>query len=373
MRIGIFTLRLSSNYGGILQAYALQQVLRNIGHDVFTIRDQRLNRYWQLPLRYAKRFVLKYILRKQNAIDVFYEIHQRKIIPIITKQTQLFINKHIREEELSVVKKYNNTIDAIIVGSDQVWRPKYVGNIEHAYLSFTNGWNIKRISYASSFGTDKWEYNVRQNKKAKELVNKFDAVSVREVSGVYLCEKYLDINAAHVLDPTMLLDASHYVSLIGEEFSEEIKEDLFVYVLDKDETSIMIEQHICNFFGYEPFYSSTDNPSAKLEDRVASRIETWLHSFLSAKFILTDSFHACVFSILFNKPFVVYGNIGRGLSRFDSLLQTFNLEDRCISSYTDRIDTILNTPIEWDQINNILEIERIKSFKFLENALNQSN
>lgn len=373
MKIGILTLPLHSNYGGIIQAYALQTVLKRMGHDVSVIKIDRVYKLplWKKPFSYAKRILNKYILRKKDAIDVFYEQKQKKILPIITQNTQRFIDNYIQMPyNLVELNKKQQDLEAIVVGSDQVWRPKYnQKNIERMYLDFAKSWDVKRIAYAASFGIDQWEYTEAQTQRCKNLINKFDAVSVREKSGVDLSRERFDIDALHVIDPTMLLDASHYVSLIEKENVEKSKGNLFVYVLDKNGDTNRIELQLQTIFGYTPFYSSTDSGKAALEDRVSTKIETWLRSFYDAEFVLTDSFHACVFSIIFNKPFVVYGNVGRGLSRFNSLLRLFNLEDRLLSSNTEDIERVLNTPINWNEVNEILHNQREMSNQFLMEAL----
>jgi hypothetical protein len=364
MKIGILTLPLHTNYGGILQAYALQAVLKNMEHEVVLIKENEIFKLplWKAPISYAKRFLFKYILKRKGAIDIFYEQYFKKI----TQNTRPFIDEYIQELDIEDVKKDKESFDAIVVGSDQIWRPKYYyKNITKAYLSFAKSWNIKRIAYAASFGTDKWEYTEAQTQQCRNLVEKFDAVSVREKSGIDLCQRHFGINAVQVLDPTMLLDVQHYISLIERANIEKSKGELFVYVLDKSKETHDIEQEICSMFGYKPFYSSTDSSKASLENKIASRPEVWLRSFYDAEFILTDSFHACVFSILFNKPFVVYGNKNRGLSRFDSLLQLFGLEQRLISQETVHLQQTLNTPIDWTTVNAILREQRDVANRFL--------
>ena len=81
-----------------------------------------------------------------------------------------------------------NDFDAFIVGSDQVWRRLYMPDIYREYLSFAEGWNVRRISYAASFGTEEWEYSPLETTECRRLLQKFDAVSVREASGVSLCK-----------------------------------------------------------------------------------------------------------------------------------------------------------------------------------------
>ena len=158
MKIGILTLPLHSNYGGILQAYALQSVLERMGHKVEVI-DRELHRklpFWIMALRIVKRCLIKYVIGKKETV-IFIERKRRKEQKIISQYTSQFINHYIHRR---IVKSYNeigeSDYDAIIVGSDQVWRPSYFGKkiIRHAYLDFAKDWKtIKRISYAASFGT----------------------------------------------------------------------------------------------------------------------------------------------------------------------------------------------------------------------------
>ena len=90
----------------------------------------------------------------------------------------------------------------------------YKRSIESSFLDFAETWNIKKISYAASFGTDLWEYNEKQTSNCRKLIRKFDAISVRESSGVTLCKKYLDIDAIQVLDPTFLLTKEDYCAVV---------------------------------------------------------------------------------------------------------------------------------------------------------------
>src|SRR5690606_30541311 len=121
---------------------------------------------------------------------------------------------------------------AVVVGSDQVWRPRYSPNIYNFFLDFLkNNSTIKKVAYAASFGTEDWEYTEEQTREARELIKHFNAVSVRESSGVLLCDKYLNRkDAVHVLDPTLLLKAEDYNQLINKT-KKEI--GLFTYVLDE--------------------------------------------------------------------------------------------------------------------------------------------
>jgi exopolysaccharide biosynthesis predicted pyruvyltransferase EpsI len=229
-------------------------------------------------------------------------------------------------------------------------------------LNFTQNWNVKRIAYAASFGTDNWEYTEFETGNCKKLVAQFDAVSVREQSAIKLCKNNFEVNVTQVLDPTMLLDVKHYISLIDNAKIERDNGNLFVYVLDRNVEINKIEQRLVADFSYKSFYSTAN-------DGHPITVEAWLHSFYNAEFILTDSFHACVFAILFNKPFIVLGNERRGMGRFNSLLKLFNLNERLLFD-AKNVTEILNLPINWSQVNVILEKEKMHSLAFLENSLN---
>lgn len=372
MRIGILTLPLHTNYGGILQAYALQTVLERMGHEVVVFDTPNKNflpPLWKLPLSFSKRIVLKF-LGKTNR--VFIERYNNKVRSVITQHIQPFIDTYIHRKEIRSFKNLKQEdYDAIIVGSDQVWRIIYFQNswlgqqIENAYLDFAKKWNIKRIAYAASFGTDNWEYDEEQTKKCKKLLRKFDAVSTREVDGVKLCKAKFEVDALHVLDPTMLLNTENYISLFMKDNTPKSKGTLLYYVLDdKEEINILInniaaEKHLVPFAVNNPFEYDESKP---LKQRVKPSVETWLRGFYDAKFVITDSFHACVFSILFKKQFLVVGNSKRGLARFRSLLKLFGLENRMVSLK----DEVYKIPdIDYDVVYKRFSVLKQKSYEFL--------
>lgn len=335
MKIGILTLPLHTNYGGILQAYALQTVLERMGHEVCLIEKRRVPLklpLWKAPLSYGKRIIKNLT---GHPFPIFYEQKINRERPIVRQNTDKFINKYIKRRIVNDYSDIKETdFDAIVVGSDQIWRPKYFHDIEHAFLDFTEGWNIRRIAYAASFGTDEWEYTPEQTERCRELIKNFDAVSVREISGVDLCRKYLGVDAAHVLDPTMLLTKEDYIQLFENAKTPQSNGTLLCYILDETQVTTDLINKIAKAKNLVPFKvnSKVENKTAPLKDRVQPPVEQWLRGFFDAEFIITDSFHACIFSILFNKQFVVIGNIDRGLSRIKSLLSIFSLENQLITA-----------------------------------------
>ena len=259
----------------------------------------------------------------------------------------------------------------LIVGSDQIWRPKYFySRIEDAYLDFAKEWKIKRITYAASFGTEEWEYTEEQTNNCATLLKKFNAVSVRESSAVKLCYDNFGVKAEHVLDPTMLLSKEDYIKLFKDYNAAQSDGNLFCYILDDGEEKKSIIDCVAKEKGLKAFYvnSRYEDLDASLEERIQQPVEKWLRAFYDAEFIITDSFHACVFSIIFNKPFIVYGNKERGLARFNSLLSIFGLEERIVSTKEEATKAI-SKPINWEKVNESHRQWKEKSMSFLNNNL----
>lgn len=361
MKIGILTLPLNYNYGGILQAYALQTVIERMGHEATVINFPfKLNSVSNLTK--LKRLVKK-ILGLYNGY-INFEDDFNKWLPKIETFTNQFINKYIYLSE--PINNYNDIqqsdYDAIIVGSDQIWRPKmFQKDIRFAYLSFAKTWPIRRIAYAASFGTDQWEYSSQETKDCKELIRLFDAVSVREDSGIVLCKEHFDIDAVCVLDPTMLLDCKVYKDIIGKYASDEGNGKLFSYILDRSSENNKIIAKIEKELKLQAFSinSFDSNIKCELADRIAHPVEEWLKAIATSEFIVADSFHACVFAILFHRPFVVIDNINRGSSRIRSLLKKFQLEDRIIN---------INTSIKNLEVINYEKVDRLLS-KYIEESI----
>ncbi|WP_166332561.1 polysaccharide pyruvyl transferase family protein [Sphingobacterium chungjuense] len=380
MKIGILTLPLHTNYGGNLQAYALMSILKELGHEVYLI-DRKKDRIAikDFPITVIKRFVGKYILRRPG-IELFKEYAEEQQLKILGKRTKFFLDKYVQPKTKAFYSSLmlhrnieNYQFDAIIVGSDQVWRPRYTPNIFDYFLGFlSRESSTRRIAYAASFGTDEWTFSNQETIGCAGLLQKFNYVGVREDSGVILCQDKFSTPATHVLDPTMLIEESYYTKLFTPSDTDKLGKKLLVYVLDENADKTRVINHIAERYNLEVsrVNSEIENKSIPLKNRVAPHTEEWVKGFYEASFVVADSFHACAFAIIFNKPFVIYGNPKRGLTRFTSLLKMFELEDRLIIDSSMLNDKLMNTPINWERVNYLLNEYRINSKSFLENALN---
>jgi hypothetical protein len=231
--------------------------------------------------------------------------------------------------------------------------------------------NIRRVSYAASFGAERLDYGDDLD-SVIDLAKRFHALSVREDLAVKLCREEFGLDAKHVLDPTLLLDPKHYITLYHEKAIGYDGNRLLAYVLDSSPDKEKLISEIAGRTS-PAAYGSNGLPygssSALMQVEGNRTVEGWLASFHSASFVITDSFHGTVFSILFNKPFIAFGNPTRGMSRFTSLLKLFGLEDRLVVN-PDRSDLDLYLkPIDWNLVNARLSALRDSSFGFLNSAL----
>lgn len=331
MKIAIMTQPLGKNYGGMMQAYALQKVLRDLGHDVTTIdynypETSLARKMARLPYRFLQK-----ITGARKA-----PINLEAKLPYILENTQQFIKQNIAmseyiDNEANLNKHFNvNNYNVVIVGSDQTWRPQYSPNIYNFYLDFLKqNKNIKKIAYASSFGVDNWEYTEEQTAKCAELATLFNAISVREESGVELCKKHLNVKSECVLDPTLLLTKEDYIELLGNKYKGGKGKGVFSYVLDNSQAKMAVTENVSkqlttHAFKCQAKCSLGSLTSSSLQDYKMPAVQDWLASFANAEFVVTDSFHGMVFSIMFEKPFIVIVNKERGAARFESLLRKFD-------------------------------------------------
>lgn len=378
MKIGILTLPLHANYGGILQCYALQMVLRNMGHDV-TLLSSALSSDKDM-LKWRIKNSWKYVADVLFGYDYTY-LPTKKEECILHQHVSRFVTDHIgsRTKPLHTAEEYrrqclNDGFEALVVGSDQVWRPQYTSSIVDYYLKFVEKDNmIKRVAYAASFGTDEWEYTLEETQECRRLIKRFDAVSVREEGAVNLCKEYYGIDTIQTLDPTMLLERADYESLVALENEKESPGTLFCYVLDPTGEKQQLENELSTSLSLIPF-GCMPTKSCRVREHVRRHIEEcvyppvtrWIRSFMDAEMVITDSFHGCVFSILFNKPFWVIANENRGKARFNSLLKMFELQDRMIRPGT---HPDWHKTIDWSRVNKIHQEMKRLSIDFLENNL----
>lgn len=359
MRIGIVTLYGNFNYGNRLQNYALQEILKKLGHEPKTLIMK--NRKNQL------KEILKIFLEKENSKLRIRKVKDIKREKNFDKFNKKNIDRYILNSlDGKFTEELNKKYDYFIVGSDQVWNPNFwrekkEGKECNNYLlKFVEP--SKRISYAASFGVDNldkyWE------EEFKEELKYFKAISVREEEGKKIVNRLSIENVEVVLDPTMLLTKEEWLKLEEKVNNLSSKYILVFFLGNIDmETNIYIENiakkrnlEIINMMSIDDRNVYSINPAQLI------------YMIRNAELVITDSFHLTVFSIIFQKYFLSLKRKQKGMkdmsSRLTTLLKKVKLEKRMEFLEENEI-----FKCNFEEIEKILENEREKSIFFLKKAL----
>lgn len=271
-----------------------------------------------------------------------------------------FIKKYVNLKIVNYTfKELNKTdYDILMVNSDQTWtfsQRRYFYDV--AFLQFAKNWKIPKFVYGASMGTSHWFYSRRDDFIAKILLQNFTGISLREK---VTCEEAVDhigIKPEFVLDPTFLIDKKYYLDIIKNykrdfNFSEKY---IFVHILDESRGINKFIDEVIRNLNYAPFYSNKE-------------VEDFIFGMNISEAIITDSFHGTVFSIIFNKPFITFINAHRGRGRFNSLNETFGLNDRIVDYNCMNINyNLLLKPLNINQ--TLLNELRNSSLAFLRKNL----
>jgi hypothetical protein len=361
-RVGILTLHLHVNYGGILQAAALYRILSDEGFEPVLLRKEPEN---LSPLGRLIRNLLRRLpgqnvggVRARAMERAKHEPFIRRFLPNFTRAC------HNREELRAAVEEWR--LDAVVVGSDQVWRGEYHQDSNYLvyFLNFVPT-GTRKISYAASLGYADWRYPDHLQ-EASTLLAGFDAVSVREQSAVAVCRDTLGREQCDlVLDPTLIVDPAIFDEAAAPPKSRS-RPNLVSYILDRSEGSEAARRSVAAALPdtFETTLLSVDGENAKAD------IGQWLRAFMDADFVITDSYHGTIFSILFGKNFIAFGNRDRGLDRFTTLLDGLGLGDRLVLDYdTTDIARLVREPVDYERVNTRLAALRERSRAFLLTAL----
>lgn len=344
----------------MLQAYAMLEVLKKLNHEPEHLLVPSIN--------LSKKIIFKKLVKKHFLSFLSSRWRDDDQKEFREKNTRYFIEKYITPKTHPIYTKRHftkitkNNYDAYLVGSDQVWRAKVYRYIDHAFFGFVKSDAPVLMSYAASFGVDTWDYTDEQTSRFKNQIQRFSGVAVREDSGVELCKKYFNRDAVHVLDPTMLLDPADYRKIINQENEPTHPGKLLTYILDINEDKQSIIDMASRELDFKPFKVNL-RPKEEMktqEDKVYPTVTAWIKGFDDAEYVITDSFHGCAFAILFNKPFIAYGNKVRGMARFNSLLKMFGLENRLVLSKEEVSIEKIKEEIDWENVN-----QRLKEYRDL--------
>ena len=368
MKVALLVFRYGPSHGSLLQTYALTRTLESLGHQVVIIDRQR-------PIDFIsyKSLIVRVLKNALNGKVSIHDIFLDSYSSLEMKELNRFIEKELRKQTITtrsnreMLRIGKMDFDAFVVGSDQTWRPKYVYNIYDYFLDFVpKEMKCKRVAYAPSFGTSEWEYTEEQECKCRELIRRFNAISVREENGLKMCKDRFGVEATHVLDPTLLLQGKDYTKFVIPNESSYLGCNFLDFTQSKSKIASIVAEKLSLPINQLIQMGNKDIP---LRKRIAPSIENWLSGIYNSEYMLVDSFHATVFCILFHKNFLTIGNRARGLARFTSLLKMVGLEDRLITEDSSFDDKLLSSKIDWKNVDDNLNINREKSIHFLLDSL----
>ena len=344
--VGILGYWYATNYGSVITYYALYKIIEKLGYTAMLIDRPDKEKDAEPLTVFSREFLNKYCN-----------------ISISPKWKDL--------------EQINDLCDSFIVGSDQVWTRDAIRLMGYYFfLSFITD-DKKKIAYSCSFGQDKFEALPNTIRRVKYYLKKFDAISVRENSGVKILRETLGVDGQQVLDPIFLLPSSEYEKIATKAQQFEQGNYILSYILDPNEAkkqallfvSKKVKLKLVNLL--DGRYNTYEKNKAimNLENTKCNvMMEDWVNYFMNADFVVTDSHHGLAMAIIFNKPFICINNPARGGTRFTSLLSMLNLEERLITPDQIMADHLYE-PIEYNRVNEILDEKREQALNWLKSAL----
>ena len=333
-RIAILNMCYDNNYGGNLQRFAMVTILQRMGYEVeyLYIRenwdDWFDNRTKGKIIKQTLKQIVRHIQHPASEPLAAWK-REREDYHRACKITEPFLEKYVphtkviySHRELDDAFKQGQ-YDAVIAGSDQIWRKMFVERygLGTWFLDFVpEEYQGKRVIYGASFGVDKKEYSPDDLAMVKPLYSRLDAVSVREKSGLQLLKVYgLNNPKAYVvLDPTLLLEKEDYDKVIDAAKTEPMEGDMFCYILDRTPDIEEKIRVIAEEKGLKPYIMSING-----DEHVS--IEQWLRYIRDAKYVFTDSYHGLLFTMIYGKPFHLEYNGFRGNARFESIMDMLHV------------------------------------------------
>lgn len=371
MRILVKTLPLrNGNYGGLFQALALQEKLRELGHFSATEAPHR----FEMSLRVVAKYSLHFITRKTSLLIT--NSIRNKILGNFQEFAQEKVNLTPKKHPFtSLYRRRYKEYDAFVVGSDQVWRPAYCNVEEYMFKRIPVAGDTRpRVSYAASFGASlPGEFNVGALNRCKKLLSRFTAISVRESSAVEPCGIYLGQTPITVLDPTLLWDKEFYESMCGLGAVSR-NNSMLVITLDRSRALDVAISKLANELdlGTDYFLPSFPQDSKSYKEDPSKYVlpdpRNWVEAIAQSNCIVTDSYHGMLFAIIFRKPFISLGNEKRGQDRFMSVLSQLGLERQLVTDLS-LLDKGLFSEIDWAIVEELLVVLREKSEDFLRSSL----
>ena len=372
-RVGVITFHFAHNYGTVMQAYGLIECLRSLGvaantidyHPTYVVDGGKfrfpLNKKdirAVLIIAYQKYAKIKKKIKPDYGLSTKFDNFQKEYLYI----------ENVKYESIENLRDNPPVFDVYISGSDQIWYPSEQYGVDAAYFLDFGDRSIKRLSYASSFGRDFIPEDSHQ--QIGKLLENFNVISVREKSGVDIVNRLSKLTASWMPDPTILLDSYEKIIVAPKEY----KPYMMSYVLRSGQGVFGIQRYLADRLGLKivvPYNLMKRWKS--IGETIYPGPEEWLGYIRYSNFVVTNSFHGTVFSVLFNKPFITIALSGNksGLNeRAKSLLSSVGLEHRLVSDLSrGTIDKLLEEEIDWSSVNIKLAEMRESGITFIKNQL----
>ncbi len=369
MKVGILTFHSALNYGAILQAYALQETLKNKKVDVEIINYSPSTIEKHYTKFDGKKSIHKVVLK--NLRTIISRSLQYNLLRARKLAFQDFVNKNVNMSKITystknLLQKNIHKYDVVITGSDQVWNPKYAKDSMDVYfLAFENS-NVKKVSYAASIGNA--DFNVEDRKNINYWLDDFSDISVRERKGYDQISKLVNKDISINVDPTLLLSSKQWLNVADNSNSPiPSKEYILVYGLEQNSDLIEIVNKLSEITKLKVVHfgkrSTYNNELLKMYTQGPS---SFIQAFNNAEYVITNSFHGTVFSVIFKKQFINIPHKDNN-SRMDELLTYLNLKDRVVDDIVN-IDRIFNE-INYEEIDNLVDKRVKESNDYLDKVL----
>ena len=341
-----------SNYGSGLNGYAVYKTLKALGKSVLLVMKHNASENdWELADTHNGRFIRKFYPKEDvSPVIPFNRLHE-----------------------------LNNIVDTFITGSDQIWNFNINRAFDMVYLQNFVADNKRKISFATSFGHDFDKTPPKNLPRSVQLMNRYNAISVREKSGVEICKNTYGVNASVVVEPVFCLEKKDYLEMAEQSEMDEKGPYILTYILDPTPEKRRAIQYYCKASGLRAINILDGNHMhfernkrilnlpGIVDDLCAHDL---MKLYVNCEFVLSDSFHGTAFAIIFNKPFLSIMNSHRGAARFGELLSKFNLTDRLVSSSKSiPEDPKFFEQIDYTEVNEIINREREQTIEWLKKAL----
>lgn len=364
-KIGIITFHSAHNYGAMLQVYALQNKIEN--SIVINYRNKDIDKNYNLIKIYKGKNIFKFIK------SIFSNIYSYPRDKKRFNSFESFLKKHLRlskkyrsENEL---KENPPEYDIYITGSDQVWNYEITNGLRDAYTLNFGSQKVKRISYAASIGNSDIRNDLKEEYKNK--ISKLDYISVREENAKKILEEIgIKKNINVVLDPTLLLTKEEWNKKLLN-IPVEKEKYILAYVVEPDEEYYKIVNYLSEKTGLKVihFEKMGNKYNNVLKSAYTDGPLEFVNLIKNAEYVIATSFHAMVFSIIFNKNFWIIPHKKTG-TRVTDLLKKLDIDNRTVKSLSEFKNIEIKDEINYEKVEKILDVEREKSLNFLQKAIN---